>query len=45
MPYFFSKEGFPYITGNGNPEKNSLYFRKQNLVKTFRAQKIKGTHS
>ena len=23
---------FSYITGNGNPEKNSLYFRKRDFL-------------
>ena len=29
---FFSKETFSYISGNGNPEKKSLYFRKLNFL-------------
>ena len=33
ISYIFSKESFPYISGNQHPEKkNSLYFRKRNFL-------------
>ena len=50
-----SKESLPYISENGNPEKNLLYFRKQNFLifqetscisgSNFPSSKNKKTHS
>ena len=32
LSYIFLKENFSYISGNGNPLKNSMYFRKRKFL-------------